>query len=301
MALNDINIRQNEDENLERLAAQRALYSRAKSVRLFVVVSALSIAVASALAALFYPKASPGLGLLGLLLALLDSLFLDGLEEDFRQRAAAVQEDFDTRLFGLPWNESLGQRVEHERVVEEGRDGKSDPKLRDWHPDVSALPVGFAALLCQRSCIAWDGRTRSVYSVAVGVATGVFALLMIGIAVATDMKLAEFLVSLAFPAFPAVQHGVKVVRAQRKAGKVEDALLEDVGALVGQGPRDVAPAALRRIQDRLWLLRREQPPVPDALYRLTRNRREVIMREATARIVAEAQRAEAAPRSTSHR
>lgn len=301
MALNDINVRQNEDEHLERLAAQRALYSQAKCVRLFVVVSAISIAVASALAAFLYPKASPGLGLLGLLLALLDLLFLDGREEDLRQRAAAIQEDFDTRLFSLPWRDSLGHEVEHERVVEEGRDGKSDPKLRDWYPDVSALPPGLAALVCQRSSITWDGRTRSIYSVVVGVMTVVFAVSMVGLAVAMEMALADFLMALAFPAFPAVQHGVKVVRAHRKAADAEKALFDDVEALVRQGPSAVDVTALRQVQDRLWLLRREQPLVPDALYRLTRERREVIMREATARIVAEVQRLKQRPRSTSRR
>lgn len=282
---NEINVRQNAEDNLERLAAQRSLYSKAKLVRLVVVVSAIGIAVGSTVAALYFAKASPGFGLAGLLLALIEILFLDGLEESYRQKAAAMQEDFDTRVFGLVWNDSLGQRPPHELVVEEGASGKIDPKLRDWYPDVKALPGGLAALVCQRSCMMWDGRTRSVYALVVGIVTFAFAVAMVALAIATEMKVSEFLAALAFPALPAIMHGVKIVRAHRKAKGEEERILEEIESLRARGPSGINSEAIRKVQDRLWLLRREQPPVPDTVYWWRRDHLDKVMRAATARLI----------------
>ncbi|WP_146210281.1 S-4TM family putative pore-forming effector [Vitiosangium sp. GDMCC 1.1324] len=292
-APNDIGVRQDLEENLERLAALRALYSRAKSVRGASALVATLLAVASPLVTLYWPKGSAGLALGALVWALVELVLLDGLEEKNRQEAALIQEEFDTRVFGLPWNEALGARPAPELVVAAGKAGKGDPKLKGWYADVSRLPRSLAILLCQRSGLAWDHRSRAWYQTFLAAVALLLALGAVALAMGTRQSLTEFLVNFALPVLPAVQHAIKTFKAHRRAGAEQERLRDELasaweGGLASGG--NLHEAQLRRVQDRLLLLRREQTPIPDVLYRLLRPASEATMHEATRRLIDDAVR-----------
>jgi hypothetical protein len=292
-APNDISLQQDTEENLERLAAQRTLYSRAKSVRGASALVATLLALASPPVTLYWPKASAGLALGALIWALVEMVLLDGLEEKNRQTAALIQEEFDTRVFGLPWNDALGSRPAPEVVVDAGKSGKGDPRLKAWYPDVSPLPRSLAILVCQRSGLAWDRRSRSWYQTSLAAVVLVVVLGAVALAMGTKQSLAEFLVSFALPVLPAIQHAIKTFKAHSRAGAEQERMLDELasaweGGLASGG--NLPDAQLRRVQDRLLLLRREQTPIPDFLYRLLRSRFEATMHEATRRLIDEARR-----------
>nr|BDT31637.1 ABC transporter ATP-binding protein [Myxococcus sp. MH1] len=290
---NDINQRQDAADNLERLAAQRYLYSRAKSVRGTVAFVAGALAVAAPLLGAYWPKSSAALALAALVWALVEMMFLDGVEEQCRQLAALIQEDFDTRVFSLPWNGALGERPPPEFVVEHGADGAGDPSLRGWYADVSELPQSLAVLVCQRSSVSWDRQARTRYRTllaALGLALVIGALC---VAFLTDRSLADFLVSFAVPLLPLLQHVIKTFRGHGKAQLEQERLLGDISAAWTRGLSaggHVAVDELRRVQDRLLILRREQTPVPDLLYRWLRSRAENSMQATTRRLIDEAKR-----------
>ena len=60
------------------------------------------------------------------------------------------------------------------------------------------------------------------------------------------------------------------------------------GGLASGG--NLPDAQLRQVQDRLLLLRREQTPIPDVLYRFLRSGSEATMHEATRRLIDDAVR-----------
>jgi hypothetical protein len=288
---NDISLRQDLEENLERLAAQRALYSRAKAVRGASVLVVTLLAVGSLPVAIYWPKASAGLGLFALLWTLVELVLLDGVEEQNRQKAALIQEDFDTRVFGLPWNPALGARPMPEAIVDAGKPGKGDPSLKGWYADAGPLPRALAVLASQRSCVAWDHRARHLYQLLLASIALVLVVAAVALALATNQSLSNFLVGFAVPLLPALQHTIKTFKAHRRAGSEQERFIEELSSTWEEGVANggaIPDAKLRLVQDRLLLLRREQTPVPDYLYRRLRSRYEVAMRETTQRLVSEA-------------
>jgi hypothetical protein len=290
-APNDISLRQELEENLERLAAQRVLYSRAKMVRGASALMATLLAIVSVPMALYWPKASAGLGLFALLWTLIELVLLDGVEDQNRQQAALIQEDFDTHVFGLPWNDALGARPMPEAIVDAGRPRKSDPSLKSWYPDVSPLPRSLAILACQRSCLAWDQRARRTYQFLLATIALVLVVAAVASALATSQSLSNFLVGFAVPLLPALQHTIKTFKAHRRAEAEQERFLEELSSTWNEGVANsgsLPDAKLRRVQDRLLMLRREQTPVPDYIYRWLRSRFEVAMRDGTRRLVNDA-------------
>jgi hypothetical protein len=290
-ATNEIGQRQLLEENLERLAAQRVFYSRAKTIRGINVAVVTGLILAAPAAALWLPAVSGWLALAGLVWAIVEMVLLDGLEERNRSQGALIQEDFDTHVLGLSWNDSLGQRPAPEEIIEAGKIGKNDPRLRNWYADVSVLPQPLAVLACQRSCLFWDKRSRQTYEVVLIVLALLLAVGAVAFAYYRDMKLVDFLGTLAIPMLPALQHAVKTAKAHRRAGNEEERLLEELTAAWNEGLAHggaVPAEQLRRVQDRLYQLRREQTPIPDSLYWLLRPRLEDTTGSAIKRFIADA-------------
>src|SRR5713101_9129496 len=107
---NTISQDQNMPRQLERLAAQRYLYSMAKHFltgQLFLdLVSPIVLAV---LVALF-----PGFGIYGALIALLilvSDFYLESLQSSKREQAAGVQELFDCELLDLPRQDLIARNI----------------------------------------------------------------------------------------------------------------------------------------------------------------------------------------------
>lgn len=290
-ATNKIGQRQLLEENLERLAAQRVFYSRAKTMRGVNVIVVTVLALAAPPVALWLPLASGWLGLAGLVWAIVEMALLEGVEERNRAQGALIQEDFDTHVLGLPWNDSLGPRPAPEEIIEAGKTGKNDPTLKNWYADVSVLPQPLAVLACQRSCLFWDKRSRGTYQVILIMMALLLAFGTVAFALYRDMKLVDVLGILAVPMFPAFQHAVKTSKAHRRAGAEQERLLEELTAAWNGGLAHgggVPVEQLRRVQDRLYQLRREQTPIPDGLYWLLRPRLEDTTGSAIKRLIADA-------------
>jgi hypothetical protein len=96
---------QNTDDAKRKVAAQARLYSDAKTT-FNVRIAVISIgAVVSATAALLSADAvRTAIGILCGLVLLVFSVVGTDWEKRQRNQAAAVQEDFDTSIFRLPWN-----------------------------------------------------------------------------------------------------------------------------------------------------------------------------------------------------
>ncbi|MBU8900820.1 hypothetical protein KRR26_34970 [Corallococcus sp. M34] len=290
-ASSDIAIRQNFAENLERLAAQRVLYSRGKLARGASAFMGTLLAIASIPTALFCPTLSAGLSLAALLWTFVELILVDGVEDKNRQMAALIQEDFDTQVFGLAWNPALGARPIPETIVDAGRSGKGDERLKGWYPDLSMLPRPLEILACQRTCVVWDHRARGEYQLLLTITALALVVAAITAGVATGQSLSNFLVGFAVPIVPALQHCIKTIKAHRRAHAAQDLLSGDIDMLWTEGVKSkgrLSDLKLRQVQDRLLLYRREQPAVPDYLYWRQRSRYEVAMRETAQRLIKEA-------------
>lgn len=134
---NSISYRQNLPDNIQNLAAQRYFYSRAKKLASVQALLDILTPIVGAIAVLLKPEADIWAAFVGIIVALLDTVWLESRQSGLRGLGANVQEEFDCNVLQLPWNNPLaGQRVSPEDIHEAYRGykpSKSAP-LEDWYP-----------------------------------------------------------------------------------------------------------------------------------------------------------------------
>lgn len=116
---------------------------------------------------------------------LIVSFWLERLDSSLCRAGATVQEEFDTQLFGLRWNELLVgdhpriEDVHHATAQFRG----SRESFKHWYPDVSGLPPIYAQLVVQRCTAVWDQKQRQTYSIIVAAST----VLLVGVGFAVGL------------------------------------------------------------------------------------------------------------------
>jgi len=168
--MNDILKKQNSEKQLRRLAAQRQLYSTAKRIFGAQLVLGGPIAVICAITALAIQSVEGYVAAWGVLITLLDLLWLEPWQKRLRERAARIQEIFDCDVLQLSWNDiKVGSKPDTELVKEQAdkyfQYVQNPLPLSNWYPTVvGSLPVDMARIVCQRSNCWWDSNQRKHYA-----------------------------------------------------------------------------------------------------------------------------------------
>ena len=168
---NRIPLRQNEDLQLQRMAAQRRLYSRAKRILSWQMVITVALVVVWSFVERWFPMLKVYAALYGMTAVLLDIAVFTPLQNSLKQKAAGIQELFDCYVLDLPWQEiKAGRRPDAELVAEFSRLPSgvdySSMKLLDWYPAESGtVPLFLGRLICQRANCWWDAKLRRRYAV----------------------------------------------------------------------------------------------------------------------------------------
>lgn len=270
---NDINQRQNEAASIKLLKAAGGAHRYAEmseSARLVITLASLAMAIAATLRA----DAASVLALIGVFATVVSELLRAVFSVPWSRTAMLLQERFDTELFGLPWKQSLGRRPPDEDVHHWSRRFRkdSDPK-ENWYVDVTGIPKGHAALICQRQNLSWDARLRGIWSSALllggltwigtGIVIGFFA----------EWRVSELVVRWLAPSSPALVLTFRSAWSQRRIAAEKKALIDRVESLLQSVPINAASAdtlllqAAREIQDDLARLRSDETRVPGRIYR----------------------------------
>lgn len=223
--MNRIGESQNKPAAIKQLAAQAALYSRAKSLFSLQLFLSVPVVIIVALAALALDKEWFGLGkrdisayvgALGMCLALLDTLVFNPLISHLRQKAATIQQCFDSAVLELTWSEiSYGKRPDQEDIEAWSKRNKNRldaGSFTDWYrPEVVDLPLAAARLLCQRANCWWDMQLRRRYNIFVGiVGIGLFSSL-VAISFGLDVTATTFFSLVIAPFLPFVATAPKLI------------------------------------------------------------------------------------------
>jgi hypothetical protein len=302
--MNSICTDQNAERQLDRLAAQRALYSKAKRTFAWHAVLSTIAAFGLSLGALFCSGLKPYAVLWGVALAILDILWLTPRQKKLREEAATIQESFDCAVLGLPWQPlKVGKPVDQETVVEHAavyrRREPSFDSLRDWYPAaVCHMPLFLARVVCQRVNAWWDARQRRRYAFCLIAAVIVLLLAVFAVGLIRHMELADLLLTAVGP----LSAGIVLALRQYKENAEAAARLEklkdharDLWARAGAGaPESELAAASRVLQDELFDNRKRNVPVFDWIYWLLRFGHEVQMQESAADLVRELEAARGA-------
>lgn len=264
-----IHERQNSDWCLKLLAAQRQLYSEAKALRRWRTWSAAAVMIIGLIVSAFIPGVLTIVGVAGGILAVPERL-IAALEGHCTKMAANIQEQFDTFVFPLTWNQIVvGRKVDAEEIdAAQARFSASREELHDWYSPTEGLPHPLDILACQRTNLRWDNHLRLRYARGLTVALGCLALATLAIGIARNLNLLSFVLAY-LPSLPAFLAGIDAAQAHHRHASEQLELKEMVEELWESGRHDlrnVKVSDCRIIQDSIYRLRVCAPPIPDWWY-----------------------------------
>lgn len=281
-----IPVAQNREELLRYVRAWTHRYGVAQRFRRARLVGTVGLSLAGPVVVLAAPASGAWLGALAGAWTVLARTALGEFEQLNRRRGAGLQEAFDTRLFGLPWNAALAGRQPAPEDVADDADRVEQDGLRDWYPAAAAQLIRpLDVLLCQRSSVVWGRRTHTAYAALLLALTAAWWLVCVVIAVFAELTLAAYLVGLFLPSMPALLDAGELWRAHRAQAHKKGSLEHDIDEVFAAARAAVRPPELtccREIQDRIYLTRRVGPQAPRRFYRLRRDRDEAAMQRGAA-------------------
>lgn len=293
---------QNEPAQLDMLAAQRYLYSKAKNVLLLQVIIILTVFSTSAFGIPLYSAMAPYAVLFSMATSLALIFFLNPWQRSLKNDAARIQEFFDCEVLELPWHElKTGARPEPELIVtaaESFKRRKNSQKhyddLRNWYPtSVDQLPLHFARLVCQRTNCWWDSQLRLRYSRAMVATLCGLTIVVIIIAFINSLTTSHLFVSIFSPLLPLYIHGIYQFDEHRRAANKRANLQRYIEnfwqlALSSRMSRNQMLKESRDLQDMIFDSRRSDPLVFDWIYKRLRGKHEEYMATGAEQYVKEA-------------
>lgn len=297
--LNTINLDQNEQKNLELLAAQRQLYSDAKIIQAIQLGIVVIIPILLALIFAVFQEFKIWASLYGLCALLVDALVLDSVVQEKRKVAARIQELFDCKVLTLEWNNfCVGAKPDPETVSQASRSylqhQSNFDALNNWYPQgLELLPYKLARLLCQRTNCWWDSDLRRKYRAIIYVVLTVIFFGGIGVTIAAGASLQDFILMFLAPLLPAFIIAIRIAKKQGEIIRTSDNFRNFTDNLWNDAiSNDVSESEIkafsRQLQNQIFIHRCNKEQVPDWFYKLFRDSQQINMEEATKRMLDEA-------------
>lgn len=299
---NGILLRQNEDLQLRRLAAQRRLYSRAKHFLAWQMVTTVALVVIWSVLVLWNRRLEVWAALYGVAAMVIDFAVLTPLQHSLKEKAAGFQEAFDCYVLALPWQEiKAGPEPNVETLTEwsqlPSRTDFDTLKLRNWYPlEADALPIQIGRIVCQRANCWWDSCLRRRYANWIVASISLIFVLTAAIALIGKVGLEGFLLAGLTPFLPVFFTGVRQWSEQRQAATRLDDLREHserlwIVAISSQVTDEEVTRRSRTLQDEIFEQRRRNPLIFDRVYAGLRDNQEDLMNKVASELFAEAQAA----------
>ena len=162
---NGIRLRQNEEHSIEMLAAQRQLYSNAKRYDWLSTALSVWIPFGMAIILVFIPEDSLAriVSYIVSITSAVISFIVDGIINNKKELAAAIQQKFDTYIYNMPWDTRIfgkNKNLNNEIAVYSSKilsDEEEKKSLYDWYtPLVDEKELKEGILSCQRENVWWD-------------------------------------------------------------------------------------------------------------------------------------------------
>lgn len=286
-----INTTQDTDRCQSLLKAQSAIYTQAKNARQGRVGVVLGIAVLLAYSSLVYDQATAPVGLFGGIALFAASIFQSQREGQMIDRAVSVQEQFDTTVFDLDWNDFLvPHRPSGQEVHQAAANFRGRPTKR-WYSQTASTIRPLDILICQQENLGWGTSSHRRWANAL-----VLAALALSFALATtwlllDLEAWQGANALAVPFLPVLWETIHAARENYDSAAKKESAQQQVLELWREGmKRPVGVARVRTVQDCIVNLRRTNAPVPDWFDNHFRVRSEKAMHATATEMVAEALR-----------
>lgn len=274
--------RQNEPQNIDRLAAQKQLYIEAKKAFIFMVFLAVPLTVTLAFVkigfALFGIDITAFVNVYSVGVVISELLLVNVVINGYKTDAAKIQEQFDCNVYQLDWHRIVvGKKPKQETINKYAaklkKSGADLNKLYDWYPtELAAKDHLTAVLLCQKTNLNYDQAIRNYFKKLVyKISLAVFLLLVIS-ALFFNYSFWDFVVKLFMSCLPVFAVGIKIILDQNKAIETASILAESIESILENNQIQVQD--IRSVQDKLFANRKESGLIPEKLYDKIRQRLE---------------------------
>lgn len=289
---------QNTQQQLERLAAQRYIYSQSKKLLALQMLLTIAIPIMLTSVMTIEQNIKVWAAFYGVLISFID-VFIEHRQKKMKTCAAIIQEMFDCDVLRMKWNElKIGNRPDAETISEAAESIKKNrleyEKLKNWYPAaIAPLPLFLARLICQRTNCWWNMKLRRRYRSVLIVGVLLPALLFVAISIHQNMTMISFILGILAPFSPTI---LWAIREYYKQGEAADALdklkiqIEGIWrkAMSNELTEEAIERISRDIQNEIFDRRRTDPVVFDWIYWLLRDKQEAQMNKRAEELVKEA-------------
>ncbi len=285
--------KENYSENIELLAAQKQLYIIAK--RIFVLQIILTSAIIVVLSILnLFADTSKILSVYSILIAFIDLLLIKDLIKKYKDKAARIQEQFDTTVLSIATN-TLIEKVDLEEIGRYARKHKKiDPiysKLKNWYStSIKEIDNPVARIVCQRSNFVYDSTLRKNYNLALSILIGVMSLIVIVLAIINESNLIDFLLTGVLPVLPILMLFVQILKDNKTSNnnleKLKQIANESWDKVLNNQLIDINQTS-RNLQDMIFQNRINSPLIFEWFYNVKRKQLEEEMYYSVDRLVAD--------------
>lgn len=296
---NGITKRQLEKHNLNKLIAQRQIYSDAKDRLGIEIISQVILIVFLELLPIILNNNI--LKLLGiqkmtltfiiifssLLLSLLDLFIIRPSIDNKKSLAAKIQDDYDCSILSIPWNSIKSDRPGEEiiyqyanKFIKKNRN-KDFENLKKWYSpeSIKTLPLPVARIICQRTNCWWDNFLRNSFIKSTKRCSLILCIVLLLIGLIKGFSLNNFITNIIYPFFPVVTFTCKQIkdnnksiklstRLESKADSLWEKVLSDSSNLNGLDENS------RKLQDEIFENRKGCPLIFDWYYNKYKDRQQ---------------------------
>lgn len=281
--------RQNDDEALRLLLAQRRLYTKAKRWQGARWIGLIILGVAAPFISILVPGLAVAVGAVtGIWLFVGRTLFASA-EARSMTKAAAIQEELDLYIFHMPRlidRTSKPSIEEVELLVHSDvglREAAEQERLIDWYDIDPSHPGADSVAIAQRANASYtDSLIRSAVRVW-AVATAIWLTALVIWSALSGLTFGLILLGVIFPVLPAALDVAEYFRSTWRAAQDRADLANTIQARI-EDDQPVSGQELIAWQVQMYDLRRTTPQVPDWLYKLRRKKNEAAMHAAANRL-----------------
>jgi hypothetical protein len=282
---------ENKPENIELLAAQKQLYIIAKRV---FAVQIFFTAIVVVLLSIINQFTDIGklISIYSIVIAFVDLLLIKDLIKNYKEKAARIQEQFDTTVLSITKN-SLIEIVNPEYIFRYAKKHKRIDlfysKLKDWYStSIKDIDSPIAKIICQRSNFVYDFTLRKNYNLILSIIIGFLSLVIVSLAAIKESNIADFFLTGLLPILPIFMLFINLVKENsssiRNLDKLKQVADDCWTRVLGNEQLDV-DAIGRRLQDSIYQNRINSPLIFEWFYNFKRKQLEEEMYYSVDRLV----------------
>lgn len=271
------------------ISAQARLYSDAKTIHNWRLALVFFFASAGAVASLVLPDVRPHIGAVAGIVLFVLALLVTGVEKRRRVQAAAIQEEFDTTVFQLPWNSVSADRPSATTVARAAARYDGGREAR-WYPDTGRVIRPLDVLICQASNLGWGANMHRIWAGLLGATLTSMIILIAVVTWQLHLSFTECVLALIVPAIAPAKELADLIKSNFENATAKESLERKITDLWKKGLAGDAVTldSCRTIQNCILEFRKSNAYVPDWLDERLRAKSEGAMRAGAHALVEEA-------------